>query len=101
MQHLFEKLRDDVHNWRKEGYPCPDYPLIGEILRYQFEGEPPEQISLKYLRDPQFQSLELYWFLRLVRKTPHIGRTLQTLPTTRAIYAISAKHSASRYLRTN
>ncbi len=72
MEHLFEKLRDDTLNWRNEGYPCPDYPLIGEVLRYQFEGEPPEHISLKYLREPQFQSLELYWFLRLVRKTPHI-----------------------------
>ena len=72
MQYLFEKLRDDTLNWRKEGYPCPDYPLIGEVLRYQFEGEPQEGISLKYLREPQFQSLELYWFLRLVRKTPHI-----------------------------
>ncbi len=72
MQHLFEKLRDDTLKWRKEGYPCQDYPLIGEILRYQFEGEPPEQISLKYLRQPQFQSLELYWYLRLVLKTPHI-----------------------------
>ena len=72
MKHLFEKLRDDTQNWRNEGYPCPDYPLIGEILHYQFEGEPPEQISLKYLREPQFQSLELYWFLRLVLKTPHI-----------------------------
>ena len=47
MQHLFEKLREDTRNWRNEGYPCPDYPLIGEVLRYQFEGEPPEQISLK------------------------------------------------------
>ena len=72
MQHLFEKLREDTLNWRNEGYPCQDYPLIGEILRYQFEGEPPEQISLKYLREPQFQSLELYWFLRLMLKTPHI-----------------------------
>ena len=72
MKHLFEKLRDDTQNWRKEGYPCPDYPLVGEVLRYQFEGEPQEQISLKYLREPQFQSLELYWFLRLVQKTPHI-----------------------------
>ena len=55
MQHLFEKLRDDTLNWRKEGYPCPDYPLIGEVLRYQFEGEPPEQISLKYPGDPGIQ----------------------------------------------
>ena len=72
MQQLFEKLRENTLNWRNGGYPCPDYPLISEILRYQFEGEPPEQISLKYLREPQFQSLELYWFLRLVLKTPHI-----------------------------
>ena len=72
MQHLFEKLRDDTLNWRKEGYPCQDYPLIGEVLRYQFEGEAEEGIQLKYLREPQFQSLELYWYLRLVLETPHI-----------------------------
>ncbi|MYA56889.1 restriction endonuclease subunit R [Candidatus Poribacteria bacterium] len=72
MQHLFEKLRDDTLNWRKDGYPCQDYPLIGEILRYQFEGEADDRVHLKYLREPQFQSLELYWFLRLVLKTPHI-----------------------------
>ncbi len=72
MQHLFENLREDTLNWRKEGYPCQDYPLIGEILGYQFEGEVEENIILKYLREPQFQSLELYWFLRLVRNTPHI-----------------------------
>ena len=72
MEHLFEKLRDDTLNWRKEGYPCPDYPLIGEVLRWQFEGEAEERVHLKYLREPQFQSLELYWFLRLVLKTPHI-----------------------------
>ena len=34
MKHLFEKLREDTLNWRNEGYPCPDSPLIGEILRY-------------------------------------------------------------------
>lgn len=72
MQYLFEKLREDTLNWRKEGYPCQEYPLIGEVLRYQFEGEVEENIILKYLREPQFQSLELYWFLRLVRKTQHI-----------------------------
>ena len=27
MPHLFQKLRDDTLNWRKEGYPCQDYPL--------------------------------------------------------------------------
>ena len=72
MQHLFEKLREDTLNWRKDGYPCQDYPLIGEILRYQSEGEAGDRVHLKYLREPQFQSLELYWYIRLVLKTPHI-----------------------------
>ncbi len=72
MKYLFENLRDDTQKWCSTGYPCTDYPLIAEILRWQFEGEPQEQIALKYLREPQFQALEIYWFLRLVRKTPHI-----------------------------
>ncbi len=72
MQHLFEKLRDDTLKWRKEGYPCQDYSLIGEVLRWQFEGEAGDRVHLKYLRQPQFQSLELYWYIRLVLKTPHI-----------------------------
>ena len=69
---LYQKLRDDAEKWRKDGYPCADYPLIGEILRYQFEGDAEERGPLKYLREPQFQSLEVYWYLRLVRETPHI-----------------------------
>ena len=72
MEQLFEKLRDDAEKWRKEGYPCSEYPLIGEILRWQFEGDAEERGALKYLREPQFQSLEVYWHLRLVLKTPHI-----------------------------
>ena len=72
MQHLYEKLREDTLNWRKEGYPCQDYPLIGEVLRWQFEGEAGDRVHLKYLREPQFQSLELYWYIRLVLETPHI-----------------------------
>ena len=72
IHHLYEKLREDTLNWRKKGYACPDYPIISEVLRYQFEGAGEEHIHLKYLREPQFHSLELYWYLRLVLKTPHI-----------------------------
>ncbi len=72
MQHLYKKLRDDTLNWRKEGYPCQDYPLIGEVLHWQFEGETDDRVHLKYLREPQFQSLELYWYIRLGLETPHI-----------------------------
>ena len=73
MKYLFEKLRDDAQKWQEEGYPCEDFPLIGELLRWQFVAEPQEKGTLKYLRQPQFQALELYWYLRLVRKTPHIA----------------------------
>lgn len=69
---LYEKLRDDAEKWRKEGYACSEHPLIGEILRWQFEGDTKDRGALKYLREPQFQSLEVYWYLRLVMKTPHI-----------------------------
>ncbi len=72
MKSLFEKLRDDAQKWQEEGYPCEDFPLIGEVLRWQFVEEPQAKGALKYLRQPQFQALELYWYLRLVRKTPHI-----------------------------
>ncbi len=72
MKHLYEKLREDTLKWRKEGYPCQDNPLIGEVLRYQFEGEAGDRVQLKYLREPQFQSLELYWYIRSVLDTPHI-----------------------------
>ena len=72
MEHLYEKLRNDAENWRKEGYPCSEYPLIGEILNWQFDSNSHEQGQLKYLREPQFYALEIYWYLRLVRNTPHI-----------------------------
>lgn len=72
MEHLYEKLRSDADNWRKAGYSCSEYPLIGEILNYQFDSSSPEQGQLKYLRDPQFYALEIYWYLRLQRNTPHI-----------------------------
>ena len=43
MQQLYEKLRKDAEKWRKEGYPCQKYPLIGEILQWQFEGDTEER----------------------------------------------------------
>ena len=105
MEYLFEKLRDDTLKWRKEGYPCSEYPLIGEVLRYQFEGDPQEEgIVLKYLREPQFQSLELYWYLRLVLKTSHIvdlykhyyGEDISAFCTA---FGISISSEAVRFIR--
>ncbi len=72
---LFEKLQADALRWRKGGYDGTDTPLIGEILRWQFEGGRDERgdgVLLKYLREPQFQALEVYWFVRLALGTPHV-----------------------------
>lgn len=68
---LFEKLSAAAKQWRDEGYRCADYPLIGEILRYQHTESGGGGMQLRYLRDAQFRALEVYWFLRLKKRTPH------------------------------
>ena len=66
---LFTRLAEDVHRWRNKGYICEEYPLVGEILAYQKEED---NLTLKFLREPQLLALEVYWYVRLVLKTPHI-----------------------------
>jgi len=65
------KLKEKVIKWREEGYPC-NYPALSEIFNYNlYEDESGNQI-LRYLRKAQFETLETYWYLRVVEKTPHI-----------------------------
>lgn len=71
MPNLFEELKQSALEWRNEGYPHDTHPLIGEILSYQTEKQESE-ISLRFLREPQFLALEVYWYVRLVLKTPPI-----------------------------
>jgi len=60
------------------GYDGNEFSLIGEILRWQFDRDPApgeafdDSAPLKYLRQPQFQALEVYWFVRLCKNTPHV-----------------------------
>ncbi len=68
---LYEKLKNSAKAWRERGYLCNDYPLIGEILAYQYNDRDGE-LELRYLREPQFLALEVYWYVRLVLNTPHI-----------------------------
>ncbi len=68
---LFDKLAKDAANWRKDGYGCADHPLIGEILTWQREAQE-DSPTLKFLREPQFLALEVYWYVRLKLETPHI-----------------------------
>jgi len=76
MTTLFQKLADEVSQWRAEGYPAEDCPAIGEI----FDWARIEQTqTMRFLRPPQFRALEVYWYLRLVKKTPHIFKLYEEL----------------------
>lgn len=71
LEPLYGKLNKSAREWRERGYPCSEYPLIGEILAYQYyqrEGD----LELRHLREPQFLALEVYWYVRLKLKTPHV-----------------------------
>jgi type III restriction enzyme len=70
MPHLHEQLAALVSEWRRNGYPCPEYPAIGEILEWATEAD--EQ-TLRFLRPPQMRALETYWYLRLIENTPPIA----------------------------
>lgn len=68
MESLYERLAALVTEWRGAGYTCPDYPAIQEILEFAHD----ENGELRFLRPPQFKALETYWYLRLVKGTPHV-----------------------------
>ena len=71
MPFLFDELKRSALSWRKRGYDCADYPMIGEILAFQTEARE-DSPTLRFLREPQFSALETYWFVRLKSGTPHI-----------------------------
>ena len=62
MTNLYQQLKSDVLTWRQEGYPS-SYPTITTILQYN---------QNNFLRKAQFEALETYWYLRLVKNTPNI-----------------------------
>ena len=68
---LVDQLKLSAREWREQGYPCDDYPLIGFILQFQSEIQG-DQLTLKYLREPQFSALEIYWYVRLKLKSPKV-----------------------------
>jgi len=80
MNHLYQVLATETQAWR-DGYPCENYPAIGDILHWQTD---PETGSLRYLRKPQLRALEVYWYLRLVKQTPRIFDLYRQLYTSKA-----------------
>ena len=81
---LSQELKKSVDQWRKNGYSCDDYPYISFVLSHQVSrwqeadednGQGAKKrgiLELKYLREPQFLALEVYWYVRLILKTPRI-----------------------------
>lgn len=68
MPSLHEAIAERVSEWKKGGFPVDDYSTLAEILEFAVL----EDGSSRFLRWPQIQALETYWYLRLVEKTPHI-----------------------------
>ena len=62
MINLYQKLKSDVENWKQQGY-ASSYPVIATILNFN---------KNSFLRQAQFEALETYWYLRLVKNTPNI-----------------------------
>ena len=69
MTHLYPHIATRVDTWRAGGYVCDEYPVIAEILECAQETETG---NLRFLRRPQLRALEVYWYLRLIAKTPHV-----------------------------
>ena len=64
MNNFLKKLQKDVKNWRNDHYVC-EIAEVGEILKFQFLDR--ESTNFKYLRKPQFEAIETYFYLRVVK----------------------------------
>lgn len=69
MIHLHQQIANRVDSWRSSGYECEDHSAIAEVLEWAKETETG---TLRFLRSPQLQALETYWYLRLIERTPHV-----------------------------
>lgn len=69
MSTLHQLISVEVKAWREAGYDGTNYGVIAEILEYQTDRETGLR---RFLRAPQIFALEVYWYVRLVRKTPRI-----------------------------
>lgn len=64
---LYSKIKEEVRKWRDENY-FSEFPEIQEILNFQRDNS----LQLKFLREPQFEALETYLYLRFVKKSKSI-----------------------------
>jgi len=70
MKKLHQIISEKVRYWRENDYSGNGFQAIAEVLEYQVY--PESGGTRRFLRAPQLNALETYWYLRLVEKTPHI-----------------------------
>ncbi len=69
MEHpLFQQITAKVSDWQHAGFKHDQFPVLAEILAW---ATTPDGSGWQ-LRPPQLRALEVYWYLRLVEKTPRI-----------------------------
>ena len=69
MEHpLFQQITSKVADWQLDGFKHDEFPVLAEILAWATKPDG----SGWQLRPPQLRALEVYWYLRLVEKTPRI-----------------------------
>jgi len=68
---LHERIKIEVANWKGKNYTSK-YAVISEILEWQILNGKNGSSALRYLRKPQLEALEVYWYLRLEKNTPHV-----------------------------
>ncbi len=66
MESLHLKIIEASEKWREDGYPCEGYPAIKYLLEHNYNADS----GYRFLRPPQFEALEIYWYLRLKLSTP-------------------------------
>ena len=73
-------MKEKVLEWRESNYDS-EYAVLSEIMNYNLMEDDSGNKTLRYLRKAQFEALEIYWYLRLVEKTPHIFELYKKLYT--------------------
>jgi type III restriction enzyme len=77
MSHLFQAIAARVDAWQADGWPCIEWPAIGEILRHAHADD--ALAELRYLRKAQFRALQTYWYLRLVLGSPKVPQLYEAM----------------------
>ena len=75
MSTLHDVLKEKTATWKTDSWASDNYSAISEVL--EWAGSPDGDGFV--LRPPQFQALQVYWYLRLVEKTPTIRELYRKL----------------------